>query len=187
MSPTAQASDLEKIHLDEKAFRWLHNEDQMAVEKLSDGIRKFAADAVKLERMLAVSAPAGQRQSGASRGAGGSAPGSPGTDRWWTLLQADQQRAPSLCPSSRRRPNVLCHLCPPPGTDVQHREWKIAQHLRLDPISSRTHLAMNLAFLTNQRIGFLISHKILPNTIKQSLFLCDTLFHYVAFVSYATV
>lgn len=51
--PPAQASDLEKIHLDEKAFRWLHNEDQMAVEKLSDGIRKFAADAVKLERVLA--------------------------------------------------------------------------------------------------------------------------------------
>ncbi|XP_014389472.1 PREDICTED: transaldolase [Myotis brandtii] len=49
----AQASDLEKVHLDEKAFRWLHNEDQMAVEKLSDGIRKFAADAVKLERVLA--------------------------------------------------------------------------------------------------------------------------------------
>ncbi|XP_068800437.1 transaldolase [Struthio camelus] len=48
----AQACDLEKIHLDEKAFRWHHNEDQMAVEKLSDGIRKFAADAIKLERML---------------------------------------------------------------------------------------------------------------------------------------
>lgn len=48
----AQASPLEKVHLDEKAFRWLHNEDRMAVEKLSDGIRKFAADAVKLERML---------------------------------------------------------------------------------------------------------------------------------------
>ncbi|KAI1232614.1 hypothetical protein IHE44_0006445 [Lamprotornis superbus] len=48
----AQACDLEKIHLDEKAFRWHHNEDQMAVEKLSDGIRRFAADAVKLERML---------------------------------------------------------------------------------------------------------------------------------------
>lgn len=46
---------MEKIHLDEKAFRWLHNEDQMAVEKLSDGIRKFAADAVKLEQMLTVS------------------------------------------------------------------------------------------------------------------------------------
>lgn len=48
----AQASDLEQVHLDEAAFRWLHNEDQMAVEKLSDGIRKFAADAVKLERVL---------------------------------------------------------------------------------------------------------------------------------------
>uniref|UniRef100_A0A8C5ID96 Transaldolase n=4 Tax=Passeriformes TaxID=9126 RepID=A0A8C5ID96_JUNHY len=48
----AQACDLEKMHLDEKAFRWHHNEDQMAVEKLSDGIRRFAADAVKLERML---------------------------------------------------------------------------------------------------------------------------------------
>ncbi|XP_036620712.1 transaldolase [Trichosurus vulpecula] len=48
----AQASSLEKVHLDEKAFRWHHNQDQMAVEKLSDGIRKFAADAVKLEKML---------------------------------------------------------------------------------------------------------------------------------------
>ncbi|XP_051685970.2 transaldolase [Oryctolagus cuniculus] len=48
----AQASDLEQVHLDEAAFRWLHNEDQMAVEKLSDGIRKFTADAVKLERVL---------------------------------------------------------------------------------------------------------------------------------------
>ncbi|KAG8438039.1 hypothetical protein GDO86_008647 [Hymenochirus boettgeri] len=48
----AQASDLEKIHLEERNFRWLHNEDQMAVEKLSDGIRKFAEDAIKLEKML---------------------------------------------------------------------------------------------------------------------------------------
>ncbi|TTN17661.1 Transaldolase [Bagarius yarrelli] len=48
----AKACDLEKIHLDEKTFRWLHNEDRMAVEKLSDGIRKFAADAVKLESMI---------------------------------------------------------------------------------------------------------------------------------------
>ncbi|KAG8515715.1 Transaldolase, partial [Galemys pyrenaicus] len=70
--PPAQASDLEKIHLDEKAFRWLHNEDQMAVEKLSDGIRKFAADAVKLERMLTVSEgvrPGRLRASGQGRGA----------------------------------------------------------------------------------------------------------------------
>ncbi|XP_063800849.1 transaldolase [Pseudophryne corroboree] len=48
----AQASKLEKISLNEQQFRWLHNEDQMAVEKLSDGIRKFAADAIKLETVL---------------------------------------------------------------------------------------------------------------------------------------
>lgn len=46
----AKASDATKIHLDEKAFRWMHNEDAMAVEKLSEGIRKFYADARKLER-----------------------------------------------------------------------------------------------------------------------------------------
>src|SRR5262249_3905022 len=32
---TAKASDAKKIHLDEKTFRWMHNEDAMAVEKLS--------------------------------------------------------------------------------------------------------------------------------------------------------
>jgi transaldolase len=46
----AATAKVEKIHLDEKSFRWLHNEDQMAVEKLSDGIRKFNQDARKLER-----------------------------------------------------------------------------------------------------------------------------------------
>lgn len=50
----AKACDLEKVHLDEKTYRWEHNEDRMAVEKLSDGIRKFAADAVKLETMIKV-------------------------------------------------------------------------------------------------------------------------------------
>jgi transaldolase len=50
LSPeTARTTDATKIHLDEKTFRWMHNEDQMAVEKLSDGIRKFYADARKLE------------------------------------------------------------------------------------------------------------------------------------------
>ncbi|KAI1890091.1 hypothetical protein AGOR_G00169650 [Albula goreensis] len=48
----AKACELEKLHLDEKDFRWRHNEDRMAVEKLSDGIRKFAADAIKLETMI---------------------------------------------------------------------------------------------------------------------------------------
>lgn len=51
---SAKECDLEQIHLDEKSFRWLHNEDRMAVEKLSDGIRKFAADAIKLEAMIKV-------------------------------------------------------------------------------------------------------------------------------------
>jgi transaldolase len=47
---TAKVSDAEKIHLDEKTFRWMHNEDAMATEKLAEGIRKFYADARKLEQ-----------------------------------------------------------------------------------------------------------------------------------------
>jgi transaldolase len=39
--------------LDEAAFRWQHNEDAMATEKLADGIRRFASDQVKLEKLLA--------------------------------------------------------------------------------------------------------------------------------------
>ena len=49
----AQASDSELIHLDEKTYRFQHNEDQMAVEKLSEGIRNFNADARKLEKYAA--------------------------------------------------------------------------------------------------------------------------------------
>ena len=45
----AKASDIDKIDLDEATFRWLHNEDAMAVEKLADGIRRFYVDARKLE------------------------------------------------------------------------------------------------------------------------------------------
>jgi transaldolase len=45
----ARGAPLERLHLDEKAFRWLHDQDPMAVEKLSDGIRRFHADAKKLE------------------------------------------------------------------------------------------------------------------------------------------
>jgi transaldolase len=47
---TAKASDAQQIHLDEKTFRWMHNEDAMATEKLAEGIRKFYADARKLEQ-----------------------------------------------------------------------------------------------------------------------------------------
>ena len=50
--PAAQGLDLEKVSLDEKQFRWLLNEDAMATEKLAEGIRKFAEDAVKLENFL---------------------------------------------------------------------------------------------------------------------------------------
>jgi transaldolase len=51
LSPeTAKSSPGERIHLDEKTYRFMHNEDAMAVDKLSDGIRKFYADARKLEK-----------------------------------------------------------------------------------------------------------------------------------------
>ena len=48
-----KAPDVKKIHLDEKAFRWEHNEDAMASDKLAEGIRKFDADARKLEKRIA--------------------------------------------------------------------------------------------------------------------------------------
>ncbi|MEZ5274937.1 MAG: transaldolase [Opitutaceae bacterium] len=48
----AAKADLKEISLDEKAFRYQVNEDAMATEKLSEGIRKFAADIVKLEKMI---------------------------------------------------------------------------------------------------------------------------------------
>ena len=47
-----QASKEEQIHLDEKTFRWMHNEDAMATEKLAEGIRQFARDQEKLEALL---------------------------------------------------------------------------------------------------------------------------------------
>lgn len=50
---TAQGHDLEKLHLDEKTFRWKLNEDTMATEKLSEGIRLFAADLQKLADYIA--------------------------------------------------------------------------------------------------------------------------------------
>jgi len=45
----SNVTPVEKIASDEKTFRWLLNEDEMATIKLSEGIRKFAADIVKLE------------------------------------------------------------------------------------------------------------------------------------------
>jgi transaldolase len=46
---TGKVSKDERLHLSEKAFRWMHNEDAMATEKLAEGIRKFNSDARKLE------------------------------------------------------------------------------------------------------------------------------------------
>jgi transaldolase len=49
----ARDSKVEKITLDEKKFRWLFNENAMAVEKTAEGIRLFNADAQKLAQFIA--------------------------------------------------------------------------------------------------------------------------------------
>ena len=49
----AKSAEIEKLELDEKKFRWLLNENAMAYEKTGEGIRKFAADVVKLEKFVA--------------------------------------------------------------------------------------------------------------------------------------
>lgn len=48
----AKDAKMEKIHMDEKTFRYMLNEDAMATEKLAEGIRNFAKDIVKLEKIL---------------------------------------------------------------------------------------------------------------------------------------
>jgi len=54
MSPEkAQHTNVPRLELDEKKFRYLLNEDAMATEKTAEGIRKFAADIVKLEKFIA--------------------------------------------------------------------------------------------------------------------------------------
>ena len=48
----ARALALEPVNHDEAGFRYALNEDAMATEKLAEGIRAFAADAVKLEQLM---------------------------------------------------------------------------------------------------------------------------------------
>jgi len=48
----AKNMDIGMVNMDEATFRWELNEDQMANDKLSEGIRKFAADSIKLENIL---------------------------------------------------------------------------------------------------------------------------------------
>jgi transaldolase len=53
LTPQSALSDpVAKISLDEKAFRWMFNEDAMATEKTAQGIRNFAADTRKLEALV---------------------------------------------------------------------------------------------------------------------------------------
>jgi len=49
---SAKQDKVERLQLDEKKFRWLVNENAMATEKTSEGIRIFNADALKLEEFI---------------------------------------------------------------------------------------------------------------------------------------
>lgn len=49
---SAKATKMDKIEMSETQFRWMMNEDKMATDKLSEGIRKFADDSRKLSAML---------------------------------------------------------------------------------------------------------------------------------------
>jgi transaldolase len=49
----AKSVKVEKLDLDEKKFRWMLNDNAMAYEKTGEGIRRFAADVVKLEKFVA--------------------------------------------------------------------------------------------------------------------------------------
>jgi transaldolase len=49
---TAESSSVERVDLDEERFRWMHNEDAMATEKLAEGIRTFHADSTRLRAFV---------------------------------------------------------------------------------------------------------------------------------------
>jgi transaldolase len=49
----AKKADVTRLELDEKKFRYLLNDNAMATEKTAEGIRKFAADVIKLEKFVA--------------------------------------------------------------------------------------------------------------------------------------
>jgi transaldolase len=49
----AKSANVEKLQLDEKKFRWMLNDNAMAYEKTGEGIRRFAADVIKLEKFVA--------------------------------------------------------------------------------------------------------------------------------------
>lgn len=51
-SDMSQNDEIDQLHLDEKTFRFMLNEDPMATEKLAEGIRNFSNDLVKLENFI---------------------------------------------------------------------------------------------------------------------------------------
>ncbi|MCZ6830981.1 MAG: hypothetical protein O7F73_15610, partial [Gammaproteobacteria bacterium] len=52
IDPAAASEETKALHYSEADLRWNHNENAMAVEKLSEGIRTFYADQLKLENLL---------------------------------------------------------------------------------------------------------------------------------------
>jgi len=48
----SKSLDIKQIHINEKSFRWMMNEDAMATEKLAEGIRNFTKDLIKLENKI---------------------------------------------------------------------------------------------------------------------------------------
>jgi len=48
----AKGLAIQKIETDEASFRWAMNENPMATDKLAEGIRNFAADSLKLEKLI---------------------------------------------------------------------------------------------------------------------------------------
>jgi transaldolase len=50
----AQALSIDRVRFDEKSFRFELNEDAMASDKLSEGIRAFIADSQRLDKLIAV-------------------------------------------------------------------------------------------------------------------------------------
>src|SRR6058998_2423976 len=48
-----KSAQVDRLEFDEKKFRYLVNDNAMATEKTAEGIRKFAADVVKLEKLVA--------------------------------------------------------------------------------------------------------------------------------------
>lgn len=51
-SDMSQSDEIDQLHLDEKTFRLMLNEDPMATEKLAEGIRNFSNDLIKLENFI---------------------------------------------------------------------------------------------------------------------------------------